>query len=154
MNIKQKIDEFKNLIIKETKNLGKPLEYDKDYYIIHQPKGNHSKKLAKDEMAIYTFLYNDEFLKIGQAGMNSNTRYKYQHYKDYSDKRKCSSTLAKSLINDKSVEVGDDVGSWIKNNCERIDVIIKARETKHENVIILNFLEGLFQYKYYPKYEG
>ncbi len=147
MNIEQ---EIKELIIEETKNLGKPLKENDDFNIRHQNKGDHSNLLKKGEMAIYTFVYNNEFLKVGQAGVNSNARYRYQHYKDSSN----SSTLAKSLLNDKTINVGSAVELWIKNNCERFDVIIKARESKHENVIICNFLEGLLQYKYSPRYEG
>jgi hypothetical protein len=44
----------------------------------------------------------------------------------------------------------DNVTDWVRNNCERFDVLIDAKLGK----ITLNFIEGLLQYKYQPKYEG
>lgn len=40
---------------------------------------------------------------------------------------------------------------WIKNNCERFDIIIDG--TKHDKMN-LNFVEGQLHYYYRPKYEN
>ncbi len=89
------------------------------------------------------------FLKIGQANVNSKARYQSHPYNVGS----ANSTLAKSLLNDQSmtglVNI-TNVNQWIKDNCERFDVII---DSKHKKVA-LNFIEGLLHYKYNPKYEG
>ena len=125
--------------------------YDKvDFEVIHQPKGNHNRSLKKGEMAVYTFFYGDQCLKVGQVGPNSNARYRYQHY-GFNAK----STLAKSLVNDKTLNLGlneTNVGEWIKNNCDRYDVIIKVPEKKSK--LLLNLYEGALQYCLGPKYEG
>ena len=80
----------------------------------------------------------------------SKARYEYQHYNPDA----AMSSLARSLISDPSmvgtVDKGN-VGRWIKDNCERFDVIIDT--SKHDKST-LNFVEGLFRYFFRPKYEG
>lgn len=72
-------------------------------------------------MAVYSFIYQDRFLKIGKAGSNSNERFNSQHY----DPKNSQSNLAKSLLNDpKLVELNLDatnIKEWIKTNTRRID---------------------------------
>jgi len=78
-------------------------------------------------------------LKIGQANQNSNARYQSHPYNVGS----ANSTLAKSLLKDPSMSGlvnANNVNQWIKDNCERFDVIIDAKHQK----VALNFIEGLF----------
>ena len=127
-------------------NSGKPL-----FEIKHQPKeGNHSLSLKNGYMAVYTFVSDDGWLKVGQVSKNSNQRYKYDHYK--TDK---GSTLARSLINDpENCSLNEsNVGDWIKNNCDRYDVWIDSSRFSNPK-IVLNFVEGLLQYNLNPRYEG
>ena len=125
---------------------GKPL-----FEIKHQPKGgNHSLSLKNGYMAVYTFVSDDGWLKVGQVSKNSNQRYKYDHYK--TDK---GSTLARSLINDpENCSLNEsNVGDWIENNCDRYDVWIDSSRFSNPK-IVLNFVEGLLQYNLNPRYEG
>ena len=130
-------------------NSGKPL-----FEIKHQPKeGNHSLSLKNGYMAVYTFVSDDGWLKVGQVSKNSNQRYKYDHYK--TDK---GSTLARSLINDPDMVSKHSldklpIGDWIKKNCDRYDVWIDSSRFSNPK-IVLNFVEGLLQYNLNPRYEG
>ena len=127
-------------------NSGKPL-----FEIKHQPKGgNHSLSLKNGYMAVYTFVSDDGWLKVGQVSKNSNQRYKYDHYK--TDK---GSTLARSLINDpENCSLSEsNVGDWIKKHCDRYDVWIDSSRFSNPK-IVLNFVEGLLQYNLNPRYEG
>jgi len=142
------IEEIKNIIIETSSTLGMPLD-EKDFYILYQPKNHIPKKLPKKKMAVYSFVYNGVFLKIGQAGSNSNARYESQHYYPNST----NSNLAKSLLNDplfKDFLSEDMITNWIRKNCERYDIIIDAHYGKNT----LNYIEGLLHKKYNPKYEG
>lgn len=148
------LNEISGLITAVSTLTGQPLQEHKDFDVEHQSQGNHPSKLPKGKMAVYIFIYNNEILKIGQVGQNSNARYQSQHYIDFTDKRKNSSTLAKSLNNDSDICVGNNIRNWIINNCERINILISGHNNKHENKKVLNFIEGLLQYKYNPRYEG
>lgn len=142
------LSEIKNTIIETSKILDKPLT-DKDFYILHQPLKHKPKSLPDNSMAVYTFVYKGEFLKIGQANYKSKARYQSHHYNPGS----AISTLAGSLLNDDSMKGllnRETVTQWIKDNCERFDVIIDKKHGKKT----LNFIEGLLHYKYDPKYEG
>jgi len=147
------IEEIIELIELETKNAGTPFKNDVDFKIVYQPKHHTPLKLEKGYMAVYSFVYKGEFLKIGQAGKSSNARYQSQHYLTFRN-RGDASTLSRRLvddINNQSLGLNDNnVGQWVKDNCERYDVLIDAKYGK----ITLNFLEGLLQFKYHPKYEG
>lgn len=147
MNYKE---EIKNLIISTSKVIGKPIT-ENDFYIEHQPCKHKPKSLPKGKMAVYTFVHKGCFLKVGQANFKSNARYQSQHYNPNSS----NSNLAKSLIKDKEFNYNlkfedENIGQWIMENCERFDVIIDKNFGKS----FLNFIEGLLQYKYSPKYEG
>ncbi len=136
-------------LVKEVCQLvGKPL-LDSQVEIVYQPLGHKPKSLPSGKMAIYTFVYQENvFLKIGQAGPKSTARYQSHPYNLGSG----PSTLAKSLVEDTSMPMvnASNVKTWIKNNCERYDVILDASL----DVMILNCIEGLLHYKYLPKYEG
>ncbi len=108
------------------------------------------KKLPEGKMAVYAFIYNDIFLKIGKVGAKSNARYTSQHYHPDS----ASSTLAKSVLEDKTMQslglTKDNVGEWIKTNCRRIDIEIDC----DLGIFTLDLIESMLHYKYTPKYEG
>ena len=148
MDVDNTIKEITNLIVLESKNVGSPIT-NEDFTIIHQPLNHFSPTLPKGKMAVYTFVFNDVFLKVGQANQRSKARYQSHHYHLRSGK----STLANRLINDPFMSATvnkNNVTVWIRSNCERYDVLIDAKLGK----ITLNFIEGLLQYKYQPKYEG
>lgn len=139
--------EIENLITNASKAIGKELTKT-DFYINYQGKCHSPQKLPAGKMAVYTFIYNGEFLKIGQANKKSSARYQSHHYYIKSGK----SSLANSLLKDESMSsivTKLNVAQWIKSNCERYDVIINEELGKQT----LNFIEGLLQYKYKPKYE-
>ena len=147
MNKKELINEMKSLILKASKIINKKIDKN-DIYIQYQSLNHQPLKLPDNKMAIYTFVYNNEFLKIGQANYNSKARYQYHHYYVKSGR----STLANRLLNDpimNNVINKNDISTWIKENCERFDVIIDKKYGKY----CLNFIEGMFHYKYNPKYE-
>ena len=94
-------------------------------------------------------MYKGEFLKIGQANVNSPARYQSHHYYTKSG----VSTLANSLLNDPNMHnivTLQNVTQWIKDNCERFDIILNGELGK----FVLNFIEGILQYQFNPRYEG
>lgn len=112
----------------------------------------YPSKLVDNASAVYCFYYpkSETFLKIGKVSRNSNARYVYQHY-GFNAK----STLAKSVIADKELNVGDslsedNIKDWIFNNCQRIDIVLDSSL----DVFTLDLIEMLLHYKYKPKYEG
>lgn len=156
------IAHIENLIFYADKIAGKQFHLSDNsgkllFEIKHQPKGNHSLSLKNGYMAVYTFVSDDGWLKVGQVSKNSNQRYKYDHYK--TDK---GSTLARSLINDPDMvskhsldklTIGLTIGDWIKKHCDRYDVWIDSSRFSNPK-IVLNFVEGLLQYNLNPRYEG
>ena len=141
--------EIEDLVTKASALTNKPLILGTDFTVVHQSLGHTPQALPAGKMAVYTFLYNNVFLKIGQANCNSPARYQSHHYYNSST----NSTLAKSLMNDSSMSAiinGANITNWIRNNCERFDVIIDAKFGKYT----LNFIEGLLHHQYQPKYEG
>ncbi|MBN3490612.1 hypothetical protein JV173_03690 [Acholeplasma equirhinis] len=133
--------EIKKLIIDASACTNKPL-IEQDFYIIHQPVKHKPLSLPNDKMAVYTFVYKGIFLKIGQANVKSKARYQSHPYNIGSAR----STLAQSLLNDTTMNGlvnKNNVNQWIKDNCERFDVIIDAKHKKE----VLNFIEGLLHYK-------
>jgi hypothetical protein len=129
--------------------LGKEINRSK-YKIIDRGIPHEPKSLPKNTMGVYIFLYKGKFLKIGKAGPNSNARFLSQHYNPNSAK----STLAKSILSDKRMEnlgINElNVGTWIKNNCRRIDIILD----KDLGIFALELVEAILHYKYEPVYEG
>jgi hypothetical protein len=115
-----------------------------DRGIPHIPSG-----LPKGKMGIYSFIYQDQFLKIGKAGPNSNGRFRSQHYIPNSSQ----SNLSKSIMLDidlKKELTKETVGEWIKNNTRRIDFLLDASL----GVFVLSLVESFLQLHFKPKYEG
>ena len=106
------IYDFEKIIKEVTRIAGHEIDISKieiiDRGIPHIPKS-----LKTGTMGVYTFLYNDKFLKIGRAGPNSNARFLSQHYTG-----SAMSTLSGSILADPDMEkfrlTKDNVGQWIK----------------------------------------
>jgi len=139
--------EITDLIIHASALTGKPITI-ADFYIEHQPVNHNPMALPDGKMAVYTFVKNDEFLKIGKANKNSKARYQSHHYYI----RSGGSTLARSLVNDANEPLinEENVRAWIISNCERFDVILDA----NLGPMALDFIEGILHYKFNPRYEG
>lgn len=153
--------------------------------IVQRYKAQENENIGNGKMGIYIFLYRNkkgeyEFLKIGKAFVNTNDRFKYQHYNPFSS----ASNLARSLIDDDEMEelrfikkqfykkdidkekrtlIRKQTKNWIHKNCERIDIIIKTDIVKNnkENIdenklayLVLSFFEAYLHMKFKPKYEG
>lgn len=108
-------------------------------------------RLPPGKMAVYVFSKGDEFLKVGKVGPNSGPRYTSQHYNPGS----AMSTLAGSILADKSVLGIDDIdesniGDWIKDQVDRVNLLLDARVGVH----VLSLLETFLQCRLKPKYEG
>ena len=143
------IKEYDRIIQDVTSALNKPISRTKyeiiDRGIPHKPGG-----LKNGHMGVYTFIFQDTFLKVGIVGPNSNARFLSQHY----NPKSAQSTLASSLLNDPSMrELGlteENVGAWIKANCRRIDILIDA----DISIFARDLIEKSFHYRFEPKYEG
>jgi len=111
---------------------------------------NHSlKPLTPNKQAIYSFFYADKALKIGKAGPKSNARFQSQHYYPNSSR----SNLAKSLIGSdkyKPFIKEIEVGTWIKQNTNRINFIF----SKDVPTRIITLFECFLQARYDPEFEG
>lgn len=150
LDIKKEIIE---LIEATSRNCLDPLISEKDFYVDIQLKGRKKDNaLPENKIAVYLFFLGNECLKVGQAGRDSGPRFQDHHYNPESSK----SNLASSVLNDKTIPSLDEtnIKSWLKENTDRLDVIIDARSSKHLDKIVLNFIEGLLQYKFKPRYEG
>jgi len=131
------------------KAVGAPITKDSfivdDLGIPHKPNN-----LPKNKMALYMFIHEDHFIKIGQADKNSNARFKYQHYNGHAG----SGSLCYDIINDPEMKKYnlsmDNVSDWMKANLHRIDILIDAELGK----LALNIAEASMHYIYNPKYEG
>ncbi|WP_372011385.1 hypothetical protein NBRC13296_12550 [Paenibacillus chitinolyticus] len=110
----------------------------------------HKCTFKQGKMYVYTFSFNEDYLKIGKAGSNSKARFYSQHYNPESSQ----SNLAKSIILDPAMEFyslsSSTVGDWIKNNVDRIDIEIDAKL----GVFTLNLIESILHCLYLPRYEG
>lgn len=153
MNIADIKNEIINLVETNSKECIDPMINRKDFEVNIQKKGRkEDNSLPSNSVAVYIFFYGNECLKIGQVMKNSNSRFQYQHYLPNSN----GSTLAKSIINDysmNSIANESNIKEWLKTNTDRLDVIIKSRGDKHLDKIVLNFVEGLLQYRFKPRYE-
>ena len=146
-----KIWEITNLIYEATKLTSWVLTPGDDFYVVWQPCGHEPAPLPAGYMAVYSF-HNDIYgcLKVGQAGPNSNQWYQRDHY--FLDK---DSSLAVNLTEDKTLHeciTEENVGDWIKENCERYDVIIKTPKNDKNNKKILNMVDGLLEMYFNPRY--
>jgi len=115
-----------------------------DLGVPHKPKG-----LPHNKMAVYMFIYEGTFFKIGQAYKNSGARYLSQHYTG-----SAPSTLRAQILSDSSMKgyglTDDNIANWMKNNLHRINIIIDAELGK----ATLTLIESIMHFKYKPKYEG
>ncbi len=118
-----------------------------DLGVPHQPPMH----FAKGKMAVYSFFYKDKALKIGRSGPTSNSRYTTQHYNSGS----APSTLAASLEK-KPEHIGltkndvQDSGNWLKQNTQRVNLIVESRL----GIDALNLIEAFLIVKFTPVYEG
>lgn len=139
---------FERIIRGVTAALGR--ELDGGYEIVDRGRPHAPGTLPRGTMGIYTFLYNDEFLKIGKAGPRSNARFFSQHYRADG----AQSTLAKSLLADEAMAplglTEESVGDWIRQNTRRIDILLDERL----GVFALELIEAALHYRYEPRYEG
>ncbi len=142
------VKEFEEIVQNVSGLLGKPIT--SGVRIIDRGIPHTPKSLEKGTMGVYTFLYNDEFLKIGKAGPSSNARFTSQHYLP----RSSQSNLSKSILMDETMKVygitEENVGDWIKNNTRRIDILLD----KELGIFALELIEAALHYKYEPRYEG
>lgn len=143
--MKEIIVAFKKLIA----DIGIDFE-DNQIYISDLGCPHNPNSLPKDMMAVYSFWYKDECLKIGKVSVNSNNRFRYQHYRPLSS----NSNLANSILSDRDMKDQpideNNVGHWIKTNTRRVDIYLD----KSLGIKTLNLLEAYLQCAYEPKYEG
>ena len=143
------VTEFDRIIQDVTLALRKPISRDR-YEIIDRGVPHKPGSLKNGRMGIYTFIFNNEFLKIGIVGANSNPRFLSQHY----NPRSAQSTLAASLLMDPAMQkygfTEDNVGDWIKTNCRRVDIMIDA----DISIFARDLIEKAFHYRFEPRYEG
>ncbi len=130
-----------------TRQLGYALSED-DYFI--EDMGcphTQPKKMPNGYAAVYIFVYQNEFLKIGKANANSHARFVSQHY-GFS----AISTLAKSICSDErftSIGVSrENVKLWMMENLQRINIYVKANKATTE------LIEAILHYAFRPRYEG
>jgi len=143
------VNEIRNAINSVTETLGKQIDDSKinivDCGLPHLPT-----PLAPGTMGVYAFLYGDRFLKIGKAGPNSNARFQSHHYNPHSSQ----SNLAKSILRDMEMAqfglTENGIGSWIKANCRRIDILLD----QSLGYFALELVEAMLHFIYEPKYEG
>ena len=142
------VEEFETIIQGVTAAAGRKV--DSHYEIIDRGLPHTPHTLKRGTMGIYTFLYGDEFLKIGKAGPNSNARFFSQHYLPSS----AQSNLSKSILEDDRMQgqgiTEDNVGDWIKQNTRRIDILLDASL----GIFTLELIEAALHYRYEPRYEG
>lgn len=140
--------EFEEIILNVTAAAGRRL--DTGYEIIDRGVPHVPGTLKRGKMGVYTFLYQDEFLKIGKAGPKSYARFSSQHYHPDS----AMSNLAKSILEDEQMQglgiTRDSVGDWIKQNMRRIDIILD----ESLGIFALELIEAALHFRYEPRYEG
>ena len=149
--------EIKQLLKNVSESLITPFDINK---IIIEDRGcpHTHPEWKKGMKAIYTFNFQGVFLKIGKVGAKSQSRFIYKHYKR--DSKNTNSSLAKSILEDNSVEsishifkLNDtNVGAWILNNCQRIDIWMPDDE--EFDLFTQNLIEAVLHYTYQPIYEG
>ncbi len=142
------VAEFEEIILGVTAAAGRKVE--DRYEIVDRGKPHVPRTLKRGKMGIYTFLYEDDFLKIGKAGPNSNARFFSQHYLPGS----AQSNLSRSILADDRMSglgiTEENVGDWIKQNTRRIDILLDASL----GIFTLELIEAALHYKYEPRYEG
>jgi hypothetical protein len=109
------------------------------------------KTIPEGRMAVYSFFYNGQALKVGKAGPKSKARYTSQHYSSGSAPSTLAASLEKKpeLIGLVTSDVTDSK-QWIKQNTQRINFIIN----NSLGVDVLNLVEAFLIAKLSPVYEG
>jgi len=143
--------EFVSLIESVTSAAEKPICRD-DFEIVDWGVPHKPPNLPTGKMAVYVFIHDGRFLKIGKVSAKNNARYQYMHY---NPGLSSVSTLAKSILNDRAFlahqEISENgIGEWIRQSCRRIDILLDGKF----GVFALNLIESALQYRYEPKYEG
>lgn len=143
------LNDLKEQLLQIIRSTGTEIN-DNQIIILDRGIPHKTSTLPIGKMAIYSFIYQDDFLKIGKAGAKSNARFNSQHY----NPKNSQSNLAKSLLSDPeliNLKLEEkSVSEWIKNNIRRIDFLIDATL----EVFVLNLIEAFLHLKYRPKYEG
>ena len=99
-----------------------------DFLLVNPLSAPHKPphSLPEGKYAIYMFFWNDKCLKVGRVGKNSQARYTSQHYNPNSS----NSNLSKFLLSRKEefrLTVSEEnIGQWIKDNCDRIDFLFSS----------------------------
>lgn len=106
--------------------------------------------LPAGKMAIYAFWWENQWLKIGEAGPKSGARYISQHYTG-----SALSTLAGSLASDPRMQnvAGFDrlnPGEWIRRSTCRVNILVPAQRRRDELLLLEKFLHVRLK----PRYEG
>lgn len=107
--------------------------------------------MPKGKFAVYVFMLNGRCLKVGKAGPKSHARYCNQHYNHASS----LSNLSKSLLANREEfalhELPEgEIGSWIKANTERVNIVLDATC----GISVLTLLEAFVQCRLSPYFEG
>ena len=102
-------------------------------------------------MAVYAFFLNGQALKVGKVGPKRAARYTSQHYNSASAK----STLARSILNNPgkmgAAELNPaNVGSWIKHNTDRVNLLLPVTA----GAPALSLLEAFLHVRWKPTFEG
>mgnify|MGYP003613320100 CR=1 FL=1 len=142
------VKEIEKIIYGVSSALGKPIPQGK-CQIIDRGVPHVPKSLPVGKMGIYTFWLDGNALKIGKAGPSSNARFLSQHY----NPKSAPSTLAASiLVGNKHAadSTPENVGSWIKQHCRRIDILFDS----NLGIFTLELIEAALHYVYEPVYEG
>lgn len=142
------LTELKEQLIELLRQVGVHLEEDK--LMIVSRGFPHLVPFRPGILYVYTFKFNGEYLKIGKAGKKSRARLQHHHYNPASS----PSNLALSLLLDVTMKeyniTNEDVGAWIKNNVERVDIEID----EDAGVFVQNYIEAALHCMFRPKYEG
>ena len=116
----------------------------------HQPRS-----LPEGNFAVYVFSIkppSNQVLKVGRVGLNSNARFVSHHYKP----GRANSSLAGSLLASSQdiipFSYRDNIGDWIKSNCDRDHFFIPEEIQNAQS--ITNLLEAYLQLRLLPLFEG
>lgn len=112
----------------------------------HKPGGQPSGK-----MAVYAFFHNGQALKVGKVGLNSDARFRSQHYNPQSS----MSNLARSILaNPERIGVAGidslNIGAWIRQNTDRVNLLLPASI----GMPMLSLLESFLHVRWMPMFEG
>ena len=118
------------------------------YEIVDRGVPHQPEKLLDNKMGVCIFVYQKTILMIGKTGPNSSPRFVYQHYNPSS----ANSTLAGLILKDDEMKLlgltSNNIGEWIKNNCQRIDIIIDV----NVGITTLQSIKLALHQQFEPKY--